>query len=269
MTQNIVSVRFYRYPIEFTRINPSSREWQRNRTGDASMQHRRNAGYSLSEVLIVVAIIGVLSLITVPVFMNFQRAGIFKSAMRTVSTDLRSARANAIKTSSDIRVEFITGTEGPTTKEYRAYSSTDGVTWVAMSPRRAFTSAGADGTGDMVKRLSGPVWMEGFSNLTDIGTDGKPDIVFHPDGTANVAGVAANGYITLATNWTNIFTNRYNIYVTRSGQVKALPCQCMDGIDNDGDGQADKNGVDTNKDGTNELSADAQCTSKFDNDEAA
>jgi len=93
--------------------------------------------------------------------------------------------------------------------------------------------------------------------------------VFRPDGTVNVAGAAANGYITLATNWTNIFTNRYNIYVTRAGQVKALPCQCMDGIDNDGDGQADKNGVDTNKDGTNELSADAQCTSKFDNDEAA
>lgn len=234
------------------------------------MQHRRSAGYSLTEILIVVSIIGILSLITVPVFMNFQRQGIFKSAMRTLSTDLRSARANAIRTSRDIRIEFTTGAEGSTTKEYRAYWSTDsGTTWTAMSPRRAFTNAVDDGTGEMVKRLDGPVWLETWTDLLDIGSDGKRDIVFHPDGTADLGNNATTGRIVLATNWTRIYSNRYNIYVTRSGQVKALPCQCMDGVDNDGDGLGDRNGIDTNKDGTNELNADTQCASAFDNDESA
>jgi prepilin-type N-terminal cleavage/methylation domain-containing protein len=235
------------------------------------MQHRRNAdaGYSLSEILVVVAIIGILSLITVPAFMNFQRAGVFKSAMRTVSTDLRSARANAIKTSSDIRVEFTTGSEGPNTKQYRAYSSTDGVTWTPISPRQAFTSAIDDGTGiDMIKRLEGPVWLERYENLDDIGADGKADIVFRPDGTANVLGTATNGRIVLATSWANIFSNRYNIYVTKAGQIKALPCQCMDGVDNDLDGTADKSGVDTDKNGTLDFNADGQCSTAADNDEA-
>ena len=235
------------------------------------MQHRRSAGYSLTEVLIVIAIIGVLSLITVPVFMNFQRQGIFKSAMRTVATDLRSARSNSIRTGQDIRVEFVTGAEGPTTKEYRAYSSTDGgTTWTALSIRRAVTSANSDGTGEMVKRLEGPVWFEKSVGLITTGIgDIKPDIVFHPNGTADLLGTGLSGSIVLATDWTNIYSNRYNIYVTRSGQIKALPCQCMDAIDNDGDGTADKNGADMNNDGTNDLDPDGQCTSLQDNDESA
>src|SRR5688572_30955816 len=69
------------------------------------------------------------------------------------------------------------------------------------------------------------------------------------------------GSIVLATNWTNIYSNRYNIYVTRSGQVKALPCQCMDGIDNDGDNLIDRNGLDTDKNGSIDISADSQCAS--------
>ncbi len=234
------------------------------------MHHRRSAGYTLTEVLIVVAIIGILSLITVPVFMNFQRQGMFKGAMRTVATDLRSARSNAIKTSQDIRVEFVTGAEGPTTKEYRAYSSTDGgTTWTPLSIRRAFTSATSDGTNEMVKRLEGPVWFEKSVGLiTDGIGDIKPDIVFHPDGTADLLGTGTSGSIVLATNWTNIYSNRYNIYVTRAGQIKSLPCQCMDAVDNDGDGKGDKNGVDMNKDGTNDLAADPQCSTAMDNDES-
>ena len=233
------------------------------------MQHRRSAGYSLTEVLIVIAIIGILSLITVPVFMNFQRQSTFKSAMRTVATDLRSARTNSIKTNQDIRIEFTTGNEGPNTKVYKTYSSSDnGTTWTPMVTRRAFTSAIDDGTGETFKKLDGPVWFELGRNLPDIDSDGEPDIIFRPNGTSNVVS-SNNGGIVLATNWRDIYSNRYNVYVSPAGQIKALPSQCMDGIDNDGDGNADRNGVDMNKDGTNDLSADAQCSSAMDNDESA
>lgn len=234
------------------------------------MQHRRSAGYSLTEILIVISIIGILSLITVPVFMNFQRQSVFKNAMRTVATDLRGARSNAIKTSQDIRVEFNVGAEGTATKEYRAYSSTNGgTTWTPMRPRLAFTAATTEGTGDFVKRLEGPVWFETQRDIPDLATDGTRDIVFHPDGTATLANNAITGSIVLATNWTKIYSNRYNIYVTRSGQIKALPCQCMDGIDNDGDNLIDKNGLDTDKNGSIDISADSQCANAMDNDESA
>ena len=211
------------------------------------MQHRRSAGYSLTEVLIVIAIIGILSLITVPVFMNFQRQSTFKSAMRTVATDLRGARTNAIKTTQPIRVEFTTGAEGAATKEYRTFTSTNnGVTWTPLVTRRAFTAAIDDGTGETFKRLEGPVWFELGRNLPDIDSDGEPDIIFYANGTSNVTDIS-NGGIVLATNWTDIYSNRYNVYVSPAGQVKALPSQCMDGIDNVGDGRADKNGVDLDK----------------------
>ncbi|HEU4887272.1 MAG TPA: GspH/FimT family pseudopilin [Thermoanaerobaculia bacterium] len=207
------------------------------------MQHRRNAGYSLTEILVVVAIIGVLSLITVPAFMNFQRASVFKSAMRIFSTDLRAARAAAIQQSYDVRVELTTGAEGPTTKEYRFFASRDGVNWTPLTVRKASS-----------KVLEGPVWLESATNLRDIETNSKPDIVFHANGQADVNGTAPAAVVVMATNWQNIFSNRYNITITRSGQIRASTSQCNDGIDNDNDGFID-------------FGPDPQCSALSDNSE--
>jgi prepilin-type N-terminal cleavage/methylation domain-containing protein len=207
------------------------------------MQHRRNAGYTLTEILVVVAIIGVLSLITVPAFMNFQRAAVFKSAMRIFATDLRAARAAAIQQSYDVRIELTTGAEGPTTKAYRFYASRDGTNWTPLTVRKEST-----------KRLDGPVWLESATNLRDIANDGKPDIVFHPNGAADITGTATAGVVVLATNWKNLFANRYNVTITRSGQIRASTSQCNDGIDNDADGFVD-------------FGPDPQCSSLSDNSE--
>ena len=61
-------------------------------------------GYSLAEMLVVIAIIGTLSLISVPAFMNFKRAADFKASMRAFTTDIRNARAAAIANSFDVRL---------------------------------------------------------------------------------------------------------------------------------------------------------------------
>jgi prepilin-type N-terminal cleavage/methylation domain-containing protein len=233
-----------------------SLEWQRNRRGGASMRHR-SAGYSLTEILVVVAIIGVLSLITVPAFMNFQRAGAFKSAMRVFTSDVRAARSLAIQNSYDTRIELVTGAEGQTTREYRFFASRDGTTWTPLTIR-----------GRNNRFLERPTWFESGSNFSDIGSDSRPDIIFHANGAAEISGTTTEGRAILAINSTTLFTNRYNIYISRSGQVKALPCQCNDQIDNDGDGFVDKKGLDTNKDGTLDFQPDPQCTGVLDNNEA-
>jgi prepilin-type N-terminal cleavage/methylation domain-containing protein len=231
------------------------------------MQPRRNAGYTLAEILVVVAIIGILSLITVPAFMNFQRAGIFKSAMRTFASDLRAARTNAIKRSEDIRVELRPGIATATgSKEYQAFSSQDGATWVSIDPRRAFSAGTGNGVG-RAKSLDGPVWFDSATNLRTNFTGGRPNIVFHPNGTVDITGGGTEAVVAMVTKSDKLFTNEYSISITSSGQIRAWTAQCSDRIDNDKDGFIDRSGVDWNQDGTKEAMADSGCSSTTDNTE--
>lgn len=232
------------------------------------MQHRRNAGYTLAEVLVVVAIIGILSLITVPAFMNFQRAGIFKSAMRTFASDLRGARTNAIKRARDIRIELTPGAETAAgAKQYRAYEMNDASAWVAITPRQAFTAAIDNGVGDTIKTVNGPVWFDSATSLPTTFTGGNPNIVFHPNGTIDIAGTGTEAVVTMVTKSDELFTNQYNITISASGQIRTWTSQCADRIDNDGDGSIDRLGVDENHDGTPETAADSGCSSTSDTTE--
>lgn len=214
------------------------------------MSYRRTpqSGYTLIEMLVVVAIIGVLSLIAVPAFMNFQRANVFRAGMRTFSADLRAARAMAIQQAYDVRVELQTGAQG--SREYRFFSSRDnGTTWTPLSLRR-----NEDGTNSRL--LEGPVWFESATNIPDIGSNSRPDLVFVPSGQARLNAGTTSSVITLATDATNIANTRYYITVTPAGQIRASVAQCGDRLDNDADGQID-------------FGNDGQCSSRADNDEAA
>jgi len=49
---------------------------------------RSEYGYSLTELLVVVAIVGVLSLISVPAFINFKNQNTFRADLTAFSNDL-------------------------------------------------------------------------------------------------------------------------------------------------------------------------------------
>jgi prepilin-type N-terminal cleavage/methylation domain-containing protein len=210
-----------------------------------------DAGYSLAEMITVVAIVGVLSLISVPAFMNYQRQNTFKTSASNFTTDLRAARAMAIQQAYDVRAEITTGTAG--SREYRFYSSRDGTTWTPLLLK------GSDST---VRYLSDKVWFQTLPTpmaFQDIGSNSKPDIVFKPSGAIVYNSGYSSGALNIRTDWPKLRVRNYYINTTSSGQIKMTTSQCSDRIDNDGDGKKD---FDT---GANK---DPQCASIEDNDEA-
>lgn len=227
------------------------------------MRRTNNAGYSLVELLTVIAIIGVLSLITVPAFMNFQRQNAIRSATRTVSSDFLAARAKAIREQFDVRISFKpSATEKDEARIYSFFSSRDdGATWTPLDLRMRGGTLVDGATGLTTRTLERPVWFSEAHDFQDLNNDGTIDVVFHPNGTVDLETDATPvGKLVLATNWDQIRSNRYNVWVKRSGVIRGLPSECSDDTDNDGDGKTDW--------GTG-ATKDTDCVNTADNDESA
>src|SRR5512132_2739828 len=79
--------------------------------------NRRESGYSLVEILVVVAIIGVISLVTVPNFIAMQHSGKLKTSLRSFVSDIRGARQRAVTRHVKTKVSFVTGT-ATTARQY-------------------------------------------------------------------------------------------------------------------------------------------------------
>ncbi|PYQ47420.1 MAG: hypothetical protein DMF59_18915, partial [Acidobacteria bacterium] len=123
-------------------------------------------GYSLTELLVVVALIGILSLISVPAFINFKNQNTFRSNLRNFANDLRAARQYAITQTVDVRVELDPAPGNQlTSNQYRFFWSNDrGTTWnpLTMPGARGITP----GTTGNIKDLAGPVWFQSETSLT-------------------------------------------------------------------------------------------------------
>jgi prepilin-type N-terminal cleavage/methylation domain-containing protein len=132
----------------------------------ATRPHDSQSGYSLIELLVVVAIIGVLSLVTIPAMTNFSRMNAIKAATRTFNSDLRAVRTLAITRSAPMTMTIYTGAN-PTNPDMRArYELPDAV---PVSRR--------------TKRLDKIVYFVGDENASTT-------ITFLPNGTVqNLTGV--------------------------------------------------------------------------------
>jgi prepilin-type N-terminal cleavage/methylation domain-containing protein len=94
------------------------------------VQKRTDSGYSLAEMLVVIAIVGIMSLVSVPMFMSFFQSMKIKSSMRQFTNDLRSARQKAITENQPFLVSFDTGGLGANSyKTYRMIISSGAVTY--------------------------------------------------------------------------------------------------------------------------------------------
>src|SRR6185369_5266530 len=100
--------------------------------------NQRERGYTLTELLVVLAIIGLFSLITVPQFVSMYRSSVVKGSMREFTSMARKARQIAATRNDRVRVRFRTATNGTIVQIERGGIDWANPTWIVMSPTRNF-----------------------------------------------------------------------------------------------------------------------------------
>lgn len=203
-------------------------QWHFARKKGASMSQirSRESGYSLPEMLTVIAIIGILALVTVPAFMNFYQSNKMKASMRNFETDLRSIRQLAITNGTQAMLCYGTGPNA------RSYSW-----WMGNKPSNSTSWTKYTGTAQhAAKTLDGVVYFpangaptpQTFNDLYDCssgtncvaGTDGLLDLVFFPDGSIQMPSGSTSGSITIKTDM-KIPKPQYTLTISPSGRVLA------------------------------------------------
>jgi prepilin-type N-terminal cleavage/methylation domain-containing protein len=179
-------------------------------------QNSTESGYSLMEMLVVAAIVGAMALITVPAFMTLRNSSRMKSGMRALTTDLRGARQLAISRGRQVKLSFRTGQ-----REYafflgdRAYGTVPNGEWTAISSTRAVRSGSLD---EIIyfpahADLSPQTFIDASSP-----NDGTLDVIFYPDGRAQMPGNAMFGTVSIKTDL-EVPKPIYQIQIGPTGRV--------------------------------------------------
>jgi prepilin-type N-terminal cleavage/methylation domain-containing protein len=196
----------------------------------------REHGYSISEMLVVVAIIGLLSLVTVPAFMSFRNSNKLKTSVRLFTGDLRAARQRAITRAHQVLLTYSTTANGATPANYqRTYYFYEGnlpsgsTTWtpIVNTIQGTGVRATAHSLEDVVYfPMPATATPQTFDDTLTCsvtgcssGTDNRPDIIFFPDGHALVPVNSTVGQITLMTD-AKIPKKQYLVEISPSGNVK-------------------------------------------------
>lgn len=184
---------------------------------------KREAGYSLPEMLTVLAIVGALALVSIPAFMNFYRSNKVKTAMRTFTSDLRGARALAIQKGHEVKISFDIGSGKRTYNLYEAPYAMGVIQNASWTP---LTGTGSNPV-KPAKQLDNAVYFPADATATpqtftdvDPTPDGLLDIVFFPDGHAQMPNGLTSATVSLKTDFT-VPKAIYQIQISPSGRVLA------------------------------------------------
>ena len=197
-------------------------------------QNSRQAGYSLAEMLTVVAIIGTLALVSVPAFMNYYNSNKVKTSMRTFTTDLRTARMMAISRGRIVKFTYKTasvsnlGNKKPalTERTYNLYEGNRSLGPINQITWTPITGAGSNPPKPQ-KALDDVTYFPLDSGATpqtfideDQVADGWLDVIFYPDGHVKLPANTTIGTITIRSD-RRVPKPQYAIQISPSGRVAA------------------------------------------------
>jgi type II secretory pathway pseudopilin PulG len=175
---------------------------------------RNAAGFTLADMIITVALFGVVSAITIPSVTGAMDTMRVRMAARDVERELQSARFLAVSANRPIRVRF----NCPVAGQYRMVEligspespeTTDDL--ASRCGERAFPYPAADSDPLTRPNLDGPVrWLP-----TGVSFAGAQTVEFWPDGTAHADGGSG-------TPWPRITTERVAISVENDSLTQAV-----------------------------------------------
>lgn len=172
-------------------------------------------GYSVVELIVVVAIIGMISLVSVPAFVTYRESSKIKASVGQMTNDLRATRYRAIERNRPVKLSFKTSIHGTDYQRYDGNAA--GTTW---------TAAGKP------KFLDGAIWIESTTFIDEDSTaDGKKDIIFQQNGAISTAspvhfhtkteGGKEVAVVVLRTK-AKISKNQYTLYLQPNGSVQSV-----------------------------------------------
>ena len=180
----------------------------------------RQRGYTLAEALVVITIIGLISGVSIPAFMNYLRANRIRSSASYFQTALRYARQRAVTKHTQTRVSFLPNTDPGqyTIWEGKLDSNGHVTAWTIDYPKVRYLDKGVTFVNDASQPIADN--YDGSGSITSA-TDGQPDIIFDIDGSAlNAAdSTAAPGTLWLKTNFKTINYNQYKIQLLSVGTM--------------------------------------------------
>ncbi len=186
------------------------------------MQSDRTAirGYTLIEILVVLAIIGIMSLVTVPQFVAYQQSAALKGAMRNFNADLRNCRQLAVARYVQVRLEFTSA------NSYSFYYRTSPTAAWQTMPQALLTVLRVSGASGNKKTLAKPMTFIN-SDFVDQGGNAQADIIFNTDGTLTFSQSPpdppkSDGSITISTPWKKVYNNRMIIKVYTTGKIDTV-----------------------------------------------
>ena len=191
-------------------------------------QNSRQAGYTLAEMLTVVAIIGVLALVSVPSFMTFYNSNKMKTSMRNFTNDLRATRQLSISHGTQAMISYATGTTARSYDIYLGDKPFNSVKWTAQTGPGA-ASLRASRALDAIAYFpaNSAATPQTFTDTITCaalpctsGQDQRIDVIFFPDGHAQLPAGATTASITLKCD-RNIPKPQYTVVISPSGRVQA------------------------------------------------